>query len=825
MSTRYRCGQERRRQKVLAGTLNGIDYLEVHAHPGDPSQPTTLEVVFLKPDGVAGLTAANVRVEGGVRFRDPPVRPPVATAAGSAVMTVTMAPPGPPPAPQFALTDHSTYRFRLVDASGSGTPAGFDPELCAVDFSFKVECPSPFDCAPHEAAAARPATPDPALDYGARDWPTFRQLMLDRIAALLPVPPSDNPVDLLVTQVEALASVADHLSYRIDAVATERNLFTARSRISLARHARLLDYVVHEGSNARTFVHFRYEPGGAAATATLPAGTPVTTARPGVRGSAPLADYAGWLAQEPLVFETLHDVALREAHNEIAFHTWSDEHCVLPAGAVRATLRRALRPGDAPAEPAPGDFLLLQQVADPATGRPRDDRRLRHVVRLTAVTPSKDPVENVDVLEVAWPEEDRLPFDLVVSIADPHRAGEQVTGAVARANIALADHGTTLPPRGATPSQRQALTPTLEPAAAPEQGAWRPTLSRADVARLVPAPLGAPFVPAARLRETTAAQALPALSLADAFGPWQVRPTLLASQRFGRDVVAETESDGRVMLRFGDGVLGLAPAPGARLDIAGRFGRPADGRIGADVLRVAATDIAGVVAVTNPLAAFGGADPVDAAAVRLEAPEAFREQRRAVTEADWARVARQHPGVQDAVARIRWTGAWRTAFVYIDREGGLPVEGDAVFLAGLREHLERHRLAGGDVTVRGAVPVPLDITVQVCVAPGRLRAEVLQALHERLGSRLRRDGQRGFFHADNFSFGQPLYLSALLAAASEVDGVASVAAIDFRRWAQAAGDELARGVMPAGDVQVLRLANDPDFPEQGRLAFELVGGA
>ena len=51
-----------------------------------------------------------------------------------------------------------------------------------------------------------------------------------------------HAADLGVALVEILAYVADHLSYRQDAVATEAYLGTARSRISLRRHARLVDY-------------------------------------------------------------------------------------------------------------------------------------------------------------------------------------------------------------------------------------------------------------------------------------------------------------------------------------------------------------------------------------------------------------------------------------------------------------------------------------------------------------------------------------------------------------------------------------------------------
>ena len=60
--------------------------------------------------------------------------------------------------------------------------------------------------------------------------------------------------DLGIALVELLAYAGDHLSYYQDAVATEAYLDTARQRISVRRHARLVDYLMHEGCNARAWV-------------------------------------------------------------------------------------------------------------------------------------------------------------------------------------------------------------------------------------------------------------------------------------------------------------------------------------------------------------------------------------------------------------------------------------------------------------------------------------------------------------------------------------------------------------------------------------------
>ncbi|MFZ3328198.1 MAG: hypothetical protein WA231_20950 [Methylocella sp.] len=63
-----------------------------------------------------------------------------------------------------------------------------------------------------------------------------------------------NLSDPGIALVEVLAYVADHLSYQQDAIATEAYLHTARRRVSLRRHAKLVDYIMSDGCNARVWV-------------------------------------------------------------------------------------------------------------------------------------------------------------------------------------------------------------------------------------------------------------------------------------------------------------------------------------------------------------------------------------------------------------------------------------------------------------------------------------------------------------------------------------------------------------------------------------------
>ena len=87
------------------------------------------------------------------------------------------------------------------------------------------------------------------------------------------------------------------------------------------------------------------------------------------------------------------------------------------------------------------------------------------------------------------------------------------------------------------------------------------------------------------------------------------------------------------------------------------------------------------------------------------------------------------------------------------------------------------------------------------------------------------DGRPALFHPDNFSFGQPVYLSELYAAAQSVQGVASVVIDHFRRL-RAPDDPrpLDEGVLELERLEIARLDNDPSFPERGVLTLDLGGG-
>ena len=236
--------------------------------------------------------------------------------------------------------DFSVYTLKLVadKEKPNETLPNFDPVFSQIDFSFKVDCALDFDCK-IDKKCPPVNLKEPVLDYMAKDYASFVKLVLSRFGHIMPDWKERSAADLTNVLIELLSYVGDHLSYYQDAVSTEAYLGTAKKRISIRRHARLLDYFIHEGSNARTWVYFKVD---GVVLKKLEKSIKVLTGGPIKDEFSPVVsedDFDKIVSQnEAQVFETLHDVYLFSSHNEIHFYTWGETDCCLPKGATHATL-------------------------------------------------------------------------------------------------------------------------------------------------------------------------------------------------------------------------------------------------------------------------------------------------------------------------------------------------------------------------------------------------------------------------------------------------------------------------------------------------------
>ena len=690
-STRLACKSERRRDQVRnKDNWNGLDYVEV-------SECQRVLTVYFLGKAPSELQPENIRIEGGRRIVDIQLTHIDIHREEAADIDDYV---------QVFLDkygDFSTYRLSVIeidaatkrpiysDEGGLKTylpMRGFDPRYSSVEFTFKASCPSDLDCkTPSHCAPA--LLPEPEINYLAKDYSSFRQLILDRMALTMPEWRERHIPDLGITLVELLAYVGDHLSYYQDAVATEAYLDTARRRVSVRRHVRLVDYHLHEGCNARTWVVFELA-------------TDITELSPKdfylitrladtgynteIRADdLPKSQPKPYLVYEPLVANPADNLAFYNAHNAIQIYTWGDARCCLAANSTSATL---LDPGVAsyipPEEPnscdvggdryknhqetpgnsrqpspqdsdyklhlKPCDILLLEEVKGPNTGHPGDaDPQHRHAVRLVKTQRSQDPLTGRLIWEVEWAMQDALPFALCVSSINREDCSIIEDVSLVRGNVLLVDHGETFLDEPTWSVPETLVTPPCGDGCEPHEtlrkaGKLRPTLSQTNLTfsqPLVPCKVKrngcrrTEYTPASSLLIQDARTALPAITLTEASteeskSSWWPKLDLLGSTDDDPHFVVEVEDDRTAYLRFGTHGCGQAPTAGASFHARYRVGNGVAGNVGAEsITHIVFREDVGApdtfLKVRNPLPAAGGTNPEPVAEAKLFAPHAFKK--------------------------------------------------------------------------------------------------------------------------------------------------------------------------------------------------------
>ncbi len=814
------CRDKRRRDLVLQTPgLNGIDYLEVLGAAGCGTQ---LALTFLKDARSLALAPANFALAGDTALQIAGVQP----ATNSDPLTVTVL--------LDASGDFSPYMLTLVTGTAnSDPPPGIDPQLASVSFSFKAGCPSPVDC---QTAICCPATPMPAPDinYLARDYDGFRQAMLDRMATLDPGWTETHAADPGITMVEALAYAADRVSYLQDAVNTEAYIGTARSRISLRRHARLVDYSVREGANARAWVCLAASMDGLS----VAAGTQIYPLVSGLAASVDPNTYAADTLQASPgpVFESLADLVIYSEQNRMNFYTWGEGQCCLPAGATEATLDGIF------STLAAGDVLIFEEVIGPLSADPADaDPTHRWAVRLTHATtvnqsgqPLKDPVNGAPITAITWQSADALPFPLCLSsVTDAHHGSLPVAGvSVARGNVLPADQGQwtakpeslgTVPPAPPSPVAGMGCNCSAAPGALTARPYFKPTLANKPLTFAVPFNAAAP---ASTFLAPDVSTASAQITLASDDGTtWTAIEDLLDEDGEFPGFVPEIEYDGTAHLRFGDGIYGAAPAKGLAFTATYRTGNGTAGSVGREALAHVLFSGPGITGVRNPLTAAGGTDPETMEHIRQVAPFNFQSQLRCVAADDYGTMAAALDGVAQAKGTMRWTGSWYTAFVSVEPAGTLDTNLSAALQQTVKTSLNQLRMMGVDLVVEAARLVGLRIGLEICVASSYFQGDVYAAVWQVLVAGDPCSGAPGLLNAANFQFGETIYASPIIAAAQAVTGVVAVSLATFERM----DAPTPAGVAPPtqltmGPLEIPRCDNDANHADRGLLVLTMDGG-
>ncbi len=824
-----------RADALAAANLNGLRLALVALPPGPNPGHADLDLRFWNALHVAAILAEITLnpARAGQIFR---VRGGTRVLAGNLPGQVRVTAVTPLAATRLALRvepvgDYSTYTLDLVwDASL------IDPFFAALGFKFRPGCFTN-DCAP--ALPGRPALPGPSIDYLARDYESFRHTLMTAMAARVPGWKSTSEADHDQVLIDLFAAVADELADYQDRVMSEAYLATTRKRVSLARHARLMDYHLHEGNQASTWLALELIAG----QVPFSLGSQQLVAWTGAERALPESVF--FASREhglPPAQQQRFDPLLNRLH----LHTWRHAQPALRAGSTSADVVPVVAGGGQAEADALRDLIragtlhqiLIAERLNPLTGQqPGRNPRKRQLLRLRAgavgafaAQTIHDPLTNTFLVRLHWRAEDALRHDYSFTT---------FCGGVPTEDISVF-HGNLLAVHAGRPMEvlfHEPGTALIADTPVVKQRHFQRLDRTGSGFDWVLAPLPEAEGPLAYL-PTPVGGEVPAQStlMVEVTVPgggsdrWDEVASLVHSDdtaEQGDHFMVETDERQRSTLRFGNGTNGQLLPRGAVVRARYQLGGGAAGNIGADQLlfmQPLTGALAGAIArVWNPFDVTDGRDAETPEKVRRNAPEAFRaRQLRAVTLADYVRRAEEVPGVSRAVARYAWTGSWRTVRVTLDPIGTTVLEGplrDAV-----ATHLEAVRLIGEDIELRPPRFVALDIRITLCAQPDVWREDLRFELEQEFSASWTSDGRPGFFQPDQWTFGQALHRSQIEGRLHQIAGIEHVVTILMKRFISPARAVPNVEQLVMGFDEVVQLANDPDHLENGLIRFDVRGG-
>ncbi|MEW6417499.1 MAG: baseplate J/gp47 family protein [Nitrospirota bacterium] len=780
--------------------LNGLKLVLVTLHPDTNPTEAHLEVHFHNNNEVANILADPkdpkliFPISGGHRVTAGPGadQVKVESIAGNPAdnfLILTVAPIG----------DYSTYILNV-------NYQNMDPILSEIDFKFRPGC---FNlCAPDWEPAPKP-NEDPAIDYLAKDYDSFRHTMIAAMMERVPGWESTSEADLDQVLLEMFSVAADELSDYQDRVMNEAYLGTALNRVSLARHARLMDYHIHQGNQASTWLALKVAD---SAEFNLDKGFLVWAGDDIVGSSL-------------VVFMTRQQQHMHHLLNQMGLYTWSDSIPALKAGSITADLK--LTEGGKTAADTVCDFihdgtithLLIQERLNPATGREAGrDPDKRQLLKLLpgdeGAEVKQDPLTGEWFVRIRWEKKDALKNNYCFTIDCPDGKVEDVS--LFHGNLVEVYHG------------RPKTTVFKEPGtvlANQDEFHYERTQRWGTICRLIEGPLAYKAAPPGGEVPPDSTLEVEVETSGGGRDKWDEVISLIHSDdsdEQGDHFIVETDEIGKSLIRFGNGINGKELPEGAVVHCTYQIGKGLDGNIGADkLINFDKTVFSEIEECWNPFDVTNGRAPEPVEEIIRRVPEAYRfRQLRAVTLKDYVDRAEELDEVSRASARYMWTGSWRTVQIAIDPVGTTELKDEV--RKKIARHLDAVRLIGEDMEIRPPRFVPLKINVSLCIHPDYWPEDIKYVLEQEFSDGFTPDGRMGFFHPDLWTFGQELRTSQIIGRVQAVKGVDHVISVAMKRWGEVTSGE--EGIIKVRPNEIIQVKNDRDHMEKGFIFFDDIKG-
>jgi hypothetical protein len=282
-------------------------------------------------------------------------------------------------------------------------------------------------------------------------------------------------------------------------------------------------------------------------------------------------------------------------------------------------------------------------------------------------------------------------------------------------------------------------------------------------------------------------------------------------------------------ITFGDGLAGRRPPAGTRLYARYDHSEGAEGNVGERAIKAGPLVPAGFTA-TNPLPTWGGSNAESVADGEKQVRRVLQHRDRLVTADDFRVIARRTPGVE--IGRLEVLPAWHPdlAPAAIGSAPGVVTllaipandpahpnapRADRRFLDAICRYCDPRRLVTTELVLRGAIYVPIWVSVGIEVSGGVSIAQVTDAVAKRLRAALSplppegatlADQETALYapEADPALRGWPLnrdvHAGALLAEVARVSGVVEVTGLQL-----ALGNGAATQSVPIGGIELPEL--------------------
>jgi hypothetical protein len=736
------------------------------------------------------------------------------------------------------IGDYSTYTLDI------NYEKMMDPLFSDIEFKFRPSCFTN-NCSP-EWESGLDRQNEPSIDYLAKDFDSFKHAMIVAMMERVPgwQPTSEADLDQLI--INMVCASADELSDYQDRVMNEAYFGTARKRLSLAKHARLMDYHIHQGTQASTWIAIK-----------LKAGKDIEI-QSGSDWSKHLVFSTGNIQDSSTaVFMTKDEKYMTDLLNELDIYTWENSITTLRAGATTADLKCAdkdhaekiqnlIREGIV-------THLLIQEDLDPITGKEDGgDKNKRQLLQLLSgekgAKAYSDPVMGAWFVKVRWEQKDMLRYDYcfisettgskVVVEGVSHFYGNLIKAYAGRPVI------TVFKEQDEKDLFTSGKNDDSGSSFCDEMNKWYngvcgvETIERTNwgsVCSLSEGPLlyektapGGEFPTKSTLSvEVKAADpAIEKICWSSHTNQWPQTNEVTSFIHSGDTddhFVVETDEEGASLVRFGNGTNGKKLPENVQIHCSYQVGFGMEGNVGLDKLTMFDASLGDKIdKCWNPFDVTDGQDMEPVSEIIRRVPEAFRfRQQRAITLQDYVNMTEKIPGVSQASARYAWTGSWRTVQIAVDPVGTTELND------GLRKdisaRLDAVKLIGEDFEIRAARYIPLEIHIRLCIHESYWIDDIRFIIEQEFSNGYTPDGKMAFFHPDRWTFGQGLMSSQIIGRLQAIQGVDYVISVEMKRWNEATPT----GTVDLIEIQpseIIRVENNPDHMEKGFIDFAIKGG-